>query len=235
MVAVATKNSTNPLNLVIPHVGADRLQLPFKLLFPGHSVSGKGYFTMLGLGDIALPGIFLAFLAQIDEKIDQNGGQTTCDLLAAGGGRSGGDKVGLLESTTSRSSVTSSNEMGGGSSGRGNSNSNKDCEMGDCGQMVQSAPSNLSAAEGQKHQPTPTFFQLALIGYVVGLFAAIFASIHFKLAQPALLYLVPAMLVPVSLLACHRSQFSILWLGPISAGKKDDGDMNEVRIGDDSA
>ena len=52
------------------------------------------------------------------------------------------------------------------------------------------------------------------MGYVFGLFCAIFASVYFRLAQPALLYLVPCQLVPVSVLGLHRGQLATLWLGP---------------------
>jgi hypothetical protein len=46
MVAVATKNATSPLHLL---GGAEKLELPFKLLFPGHSLAGQNYFAMLGI------------------------------------------------------------------------------------------------------------------------------------------------------------------------------------------
>jgi hypothetical protein len=148
-----------------------------------------------GLGDIALPGVVLAFLAQMDERFARSGEEASV---------AGGDA--LLDSN--RGSGKDGDIDGGG-----------DGDIGEGNQMIP------AAAEGHKYQAVPSYFQLALAGYIIGLFQAIFAASYFHVAQPALLYLVPDVLVPVNLLACHRSQFSILWLGPIIAGKKDDGDM----------
>eukprot|EP00638_Chattonella_subsalsa_P003841 CAMPEP_0117765326 /NCGR_PEP_ID=MMETSP0947-20121206/20037_1 /TAXON_ID=44440 /ORGANISM="Chattonella subsalsa, Strain CCMP2191" /LENGTH=237 /DNA_ID=CAMNT_0005587943 /DNA_START=375 /DNA_END=1088 /DNA_ORIENTATION=+ len=70
MVEVATRNSQNPagnlakaLNVPVIKNAVSELQLPMKLIVPNW---GASHFSMLGLGDIAIPGIFLAFALQYD-------------------------------------------------------------------------------------------------------------------------------------------------------------------------
>ncbi|VVC37034.1 Hypothetical protein CINCED_3A025308 [Cinara cedri] len=70
MVKVATRQAENPVGVVARklHIGgvakeAPRLSLPGKLVFPSiHS----GRFSMLGLGDIVMPGLLLCFVMRYD-------------------------------------------------------------------------------------------------------------------------------------------------------------------------
>ncbi|XP_064471142.1 signal peptide peptidase-like 2A [Ornithodoros turicata] len=73
---------------------------------------------------------------------------------------------------------------------------------------------DLVAAKGRYYYLTSTFF------YGVGLVATFMALYMMKMAQPALLYLVPATLVPTVCLALFRGQFSEIWHGvkpPVNA------------------
>ncbi|KAK6035128.1 hypothetical protein COOONC_27366 [Cooperia oncophora] len=54
---------------------------------------------------------------------------------------------------------------------------------------------------------------LCSIGYGLGLILTFFALSIMKMAQPALIYLVPCTLVPICLMACMRGQFRLLWDG----------------------
>ncbi|XP_076170991.1 signal peptide peptidase-like protein isoform X3 [Ptiloglossa arizonensis] len=67
MVKVATRQADNPVNLVARrlHLGgvareAPKLPLPGKLVFP--SMHQAGHFSMLGLGDVVMPGLLLCFV-----------------------------------------------------------------------------------------------------------------------------------------------------------------------------
>lgn len=67
MVKVATRPADNPVSLVAKrlHLGgvareAPKLPLPGKLMFP--SMHQAGHFSMLGLGDIVMPGLLLCFV-----------------------------------------------------------------------------------------------------------------------------------------------------------------------------
>lgn len=70
MVKVATRPAENPVGLVAKklHLGlakeAPKLSLPGKLVFP--SMHNAGHFSMLGLGDIVMPGLLLCFVLRYD-------------------------------------------------------------------------------------------------------------------------------------------------------------------------
>ena len=71
MVRVATRPVENPMGAVarkLRLVGvirdAPRLSLPGKLVFP--SIAHNGHFSMLGLGDIVMPGLLLCFVLRYD-------------------------------------------------------------------------------------------------------------------------------------------------------------------------
>ncbi|XP_003425799.1 signal peptide peptidase-like 3 [Nasonia vitripennis] len=72
MVKVATRPADNPVGLVARrlHLGgsvareAPKLSLPGKLVFP--SMHRAGHFSMLGLGDVVMPGLLLCFVLRYD-------------------------------------------------------------------------------------------------------------------------------------------------------------------------
>lgn len=71
MVKVATRPAENPVSIVARklHIGgvakeAPKLSLPGKLLFP--CIHNSGHFSMLGLGDIVMPGLLLCFVLRYD-------------------------------------------------------------------------------------------------------------------------------------------------------------------------
>merc|ERR1719215_637072 len=72
MVRVATRPAENPMNIIARKMNfasgtmhqAPRLSLPGKLVFP--STRNAGHFSMLGLGDIVMPGLLLCFVMRYD-------------------------------------------------------------------------------------------------------------------------------------------------------------------------
>jgi len=72
MVKVATRPADNPVGAMARklHLGghmvrnAPRLSLPGKLVFP--STQNSGHFSMLGLGDVVMPGLLLCFVMRYD-------------------------------------------------------------------------------------------------------------------------------------------------------------------------
>ncbi|KAG0713224.1 Signal peptide peptidase-like 3 [Chionoecetes opilio] len=71
MVKVATRPADNPVGVMARklHLGnmgreAPKLSLPGKLVFP--SMHNNGHFSMLGLGDIVMPGLLLCFVLRYD-------------------------------------------------------------------------------------------------------------------------------------------------------------------------
>ncbi|XP_037041299.1 signal peptide peptidase-like 3 isoform X2 [Bradysia coprophila] len=70
MVKVATRPADNPVGLVARKLNIGmvkeppKLNLPGKLVFP--SLHNSGHFSMLGLGDIVMPGLLLCFVLRYD-------------------------------------------------------------------------------------------------------------------------------------------------------------------------
>lgn len=70
MVRVATKTADNPMGIVAKRLHLNgvkeppKLSLPGKLIFP--SMQNNGHFSMLGLGDIVMPGLLLCFVLRYD-------------------------------------------------------------------------------------------------------------------------------------------------------------------------
>lgn len=71
MVKVATRPAENPVGIVARKLNLSgivreppKLNLPGKLVFP--SMHNSGHFSMLGLGDIVMPGLLLCFVLRYD-------------------------------------------------------------------------------------------------------------------------------------------------------------------------
>lgn len=71
MVKVATRPAENPVGMVARKLNlgglvkdSPKLNLPGKLVFP--SLHNSGHFSMLGLGDIVMPGLLLCFVLRYD-------------------------------------------------------------------------------------------------------------------------------------------------------------------------
>ncbi|XP_046839970.1 signal peptide peptidase-like 3 [Xenia sp. Carnegie-2017] len=103
MVKVATQPANNPISFVDDKIGSTiykgaasnkHLSLPGKLVFP--SYSEKGRMSMLGLGDIVMPGLLLSFVLRFDNHKQKSSEETKikyfhCSLI--------GYFVGLLGAT----------------------------------------------------------------------------------------------------------------------------------------
>ncbi|GAB0491445.1 hypothetical protein MMPV_002699 [Pyropia vietnamensis] len=66
--------------------------------------------------------------------------------------------------------------------------------------------------------PADSIFPLALLGYTFGLVCSFVANGVFGVAQPALLYLVPATVGPVVAATASRGDLGELWRGPVVYG-----------------
>ncbi|CAI5528540.1 unnamed protein product, partial [Closterium sp. Naga37s-1] len=74
--------------------------------------------------------------------------------------------------------------------------------------LLDSSPSAREREKGQLG-----YMWVAAVGYAVGLVAALAAGVLTRSPQPALLYLVPSTLGPVSLVAWRRGELADLWDG----------------------
>ncbi|CAD8139897.1 unnamed protein product [Paramecium octaurelia] len=63
----------------------------------------------------------------------------------------------------------------------------------------------------------------SIIGYCIGLLICMLSLVIYQQAQPALLYLVPIILIPVLIVSVIRKQFYSLWIGQIFRSQKSAG------------
>ena len=167
MTTVATKQASNPVQSFGSHYNIQTLkalkptvELPMKLMVPAEG----SHYSMLGLGDIALPGLLVALALRSDKLLKQ-------ELpTAVESGKF--DNLGLLP---------------------------------DLGQNK--FPKNIKVGEFY-------FFELSLAGYFFGMIMAFYANKVTKLAQPALIYLVPGVLIPFVLRAFQKGKLAEVWAGP---------------------
>eukprot|EP01039_Chlorochromonas_danica_P004535 gene4534-4973_t len=187
MVEVATKSPSNPLqalgeSLDVPvlKAAARSLQLPIKLLVPY-----EDRFVMLGLGDIALPGAFVALSLKCDDYLDrlflrakldnQPHPQMTTE-------RRDDEQLALLE--TGNSSI-----LHGGS--------------------------NESLVGGETpNSKKSRLFIWTWFGYVFGLILALSMSFITRHPQPALIYLVPTTVGMCLGRGWFCGQLTLIWSGP---------------------
>jgi len=59
------------------------------------------------------------------------------------------------------------------------------------------------------------YFRISMVGYAIGLLCAIIAAFVYRIAQPALLYLVPSTLLPIVIFSWNRKQLWQLWSGSL--------------------
>ncbi|KAI5084510.1 hypothetical protein GOP47_0000679 [Adiantum capillus-veneris] len=145
-----------------PHVFGDNVMLtvatstafegPMKLIFPSWNVTSGNPYSVLGLGDIAAPGLLIALMLRFDRS----------------------------RSTNFESDVI----------------------------LERIAPKIASAARTRRADKT--YFVTCMVAYLVGLAVTFGANSVSGAAQPALLYLVPLLLVGIFLMASYRSEASLL-------------------------
>jgi len=65
------------------------------------------------------------------------------------------------------------------------------------------------------------YFYYSMWGYALGLFLAMVVAFVYRIAQPALLYLVPTTLITMIVIAYSRKELHKLWIG-VKEKKEDD-------------
>lgn len=202
MIDVAQKVAANPVHTVGKYLKNDyvtslvksKIELPLKLIFKNFST---GKMMILGLGDIALPGALVALALRCDESItrEQSGGDhdsavatKTCDL----------------ESTESSDKYSYGEKL---SLSINESYYNK--------KVVDARDSSYSSSSIHSTPVVPSrLFDCAVLGYTSGLFVAFAASIMSGHGQPALIYLVPGVLLPIVGRAWFVGKLRHVWHGP---------------------
>jgi len=148
----------------------------------------RGGSSMLGLGDIVLPGLLLSFALRADyEGMRGQAARAGSDadvVLPAPAGEQG------FESGGAGCLGVAGGAGGGGSTWR-----------------------RILALLARQGVVADGYWPVALVGYAVGLMVANLAVAIFQAGQPALLYLVPLTVGPVALRAHWRGELDALWRG----------------------
>ena len=167
--------------------------------------------SMLGLGDIVLPGLLLSFAARLDAA------RLVCALYSAiqkGESNGSGDKSGSGQNQRSRAITPAA--AGGDSGG------------GDGGGAITTPSGAVEQQQGEglslpPHMPVwyallfggyGYYFVPLVVSYAIGLFMANAAVYLMQMGQPALLYLVPCTLGTMTYKGWKRNELMSLWNGP---------------------
>ncbi|SMY24210.1 unnamed protein product [Zymoseptoria tritici ST99CH_1A5] len=166
---------------------ATNLDVPIKLVFPRPSEEGeKPAFSMLGLGDIVLPGIMIALALRFDLYVFYLRKQKKTSKASDA---SENDKT--VEVIEKAPYVPVSGNWAE--------------RLFTAGHNAEGLPASLAATF-----PKP-YFTASLVGYVIGMIATLVFMSIFQHAQPALLYLVPGVLISLWGTGLVRGELSEMW------------------------
>ncbi|CAI5464115.1 unnamed protein product [Closterium sp. Yama58-4] len=208
MLSVATQHAHNPAHSVahslrLPSAVAKsivrEIELPVKLLFPRDLFGELNVFAgqrardfmVLGLGDMAIPGMLLALVLCVDQhkRRQQQEEQQQRELEVLEAGKGGQEQQ-----------------------QQPHEHPQKHSEQHSQGMLNRPLLDALPSAREQERAQLG-YVWVAAVGYAVGLVAALAAGVLTRSPQPALLYLVPSTLGPVSLVAWRRGELADLWDG----------------------
>ncbi|KAI9721250.1 MAG: hypothetical protein M1812_002411 [Candelaria pacifica] len=177
---------------------ATSLDIPIKLLFPRPATPrddpSKPSLSMLGLGDVVLPGIMIGLALRFDLYMFYLRKQTK--------------KMGLDKA---ESKIEKGIEERDGTNGLVRAKYQR--AVGGWGERFWTSTTSVQTGkefiEGGLF-PKP-YFHAALVGYVFGMLATLGVMQFFAHAQPALLYLVPGVLVSIWGTALFRGEVTEMW------------------------
>ncbi|CAF0986069.1 unnamed protein product [Brachionus calyciflorus] len=200
MVKVATKEADNPFDILAKRFNFDfqnapKLSLPGKLVIPSYQNTGN--FSILGLGDIVIPGLLLCFVLRFDafkrSQVSQN-------LLPE-------EELNDLNKTQPSRCKTSKPKLRRYFSYPSNLR----------GFIAKSKTNHVKfSIRNLIRFRSMSYFHCSLIGYFFGLFTATMSSEIFREAQPALLFLVPFTLLPLIIMAYVKGDLYLMWNEPFN-------------------
>ena len=182
---------------------------PFRLLFPRFEdvldplPADAFSFSLLGLGDVAIPGLLIALMLRYDAS---RAGNLQGRANAAADAfmevfQSEKEEVASVENRFDENDVARTYEKDGYRTGIGKRAGDAAVtaydEAGEAFDEPIAVPSSLSGR---------AFFSSSLSAYVVGLLLAVVANVVTKEGQPALVYLVPTLLGVVAYVALGRGE-----------------------------
>ncbi|KAF8864654.1 hypothetical protein BDZ45DRAFT_669425 [Acephala macrosclerotiorum] len=155
---------------------ATSLEVPIKLVFPGPK---RG--SMLGLGDVVLPGMMLALALRYDLYLHYLRKQRNPTL-----GFGNASKIITKEPYLNPKGL-----------------------WGDRFWTRTAKTEDFAFADGARF--SKVYFKAGVAGYVIGMVVTLYVCHAFQHAQPALLYLVPAVLIALWGTAYFRNELKMMW------------------------
>ena len=138
-------------------------------------------------GDMVIPGLVVAFAFRLDQFLKEQQHDECQELHAANSPRALQHDI----------------EM---------QNTRESGVLDPCSK-VNSETTMARLKDARTHSPPPGYFRVARVGYICGIMISAVASRVFEAAQPALLYLVPMVLLPLLARARHCGQMGLVWEG----------------------
>ena len=210
-------NSRSPYMITV----ATTLDVPIKLTF--EAASRK---SILGLGDIVIPGMVIAWALRLDLWLHYLGKlkYESTDLTIVEKDATSGELVRRSESKHREVKpvyLEAKGRWGEGAWTRGSMFLSRPRLL----------PPTLAATRFRK-----TYFTAAMVGYSLGMGVTLAMLLVFKRGQPALLYLVPGVLVSLVVTAAARGELKSLWrytedgsLDTVDVVVDLDGDGNAIK------
>ena len=227
-------DGTADSNVMMAVATSDAFQGPFRLLFPrfedplNPQPIGSLPFSLLGLGDVAVPGLLACLALRYDASraTDMRGRATAAaaafmsafDDAWAEADASESERTGdvtrrarsLDDSVADRAARAAEEAFDGAADALGDTTSGPPSG----GNGVRGAGGRGRGSEGSKHGGAtvhggPGVFSPALAGYAAGLSFACYVNVVTGEGQPALVYLVPATLGAVAYTATRRGVWQV--------------------------
>jgi minor histocompatibility antigen H13 len=168
---------------------AKNLDVPIKLLIPRKSdKDGVAQFSMLGLGDVVLPGMMIALALRFDLYLHYLRLQKTVKTNEHPTGK---ETTEVVKAPYVAPSKHWANQF--------------------WTQSWTGGQSNALPAIGALGSFKKTYFWTSVVGYIVGMITTLFVMITFQHPQPALLYLVPGVLISLWGMAFIKSDVKVMY------------------------
>ncbi|KAI1114754.1 signal peptide peptidase-domain-containing protein [Nemania sp. NC0429] len=174
---------------------ATKIDAPVKLVFQS---ANKAKTSMLGLGDIVIPGMFIALCLRFDHYMHYYRQQKLEEVELKADDASSGQ---LITSTETQRIVVKPDYI------------NPQGQWGNrfwATKLSKVLSPDATPALKASTFPKP-YFHAAMVGYLLAMVATLAMLLTFKHAQPALLYLVPGVVTVVWLTGLVRGEISEMW------------------------
>ncbi|DBA92291.1 hypothetical protein WJX79_003930 [Trebouxia sp. C0005] len=196
-------------NVMLTVATSDIVSGPTRLLFPriagGTGEASNFPFSLLGLGDIAVPGLLACLALRYDASRAINmGARADAAAEALKGAFSNMDPA-----SSGRQMADAAAEAAGTAVDKVADAESDQRERSE-GTSTSSSPHAVVEVSDAVLQQR-TYFVPTMAAYVIGLGIAFGANAITKLGQPALLYLVPATFAAITLTAASRGEIGRLW------------------------